>query len=116
MSTNMEVREGLRLLTGLENGSLSVADAYTIVDKRDPVLVYFILRYLREKYPASKPTSQGVLQRVVELTSTYDDVVKMTKKGEQDSMREWFDDAYSMREYFDKSDELVEMIVDKLES
>jgi hypothetical protein len=116
MSSNFEVREGLRLLEGLENGTLSSADAYTIADKRDPVLLYFILRYLREKYPAGKPTSQGVVQRVVELTSTYDDVVKKAKAGEQDSMREWFDDAYAMRDYFDRSSELVEMIVDKLES
>jgi hypothetical protein len=116
MSGNFEVREGLRLLAGLENGSLTSADAYTIAEQRDPVLLYFILRYLREKYPAGKPSSQGVLQRVVELTSTYDDIVKKAKVGEHDSMREWFDDAYAMRDYFDRSEELVEMIVDKLES
>ena len=115
MSIEQEKRDGLRLLLGLENGTLNTADAFNVADKRDPVLVYFILRYLREKYPAGTPSSQGVLTRILELTSTYSDLVKKAKAAEKDPMREWFDDTYSMREYFDNGEEFVEMIVDKLE-
>lgn len=115
MSNSMEIRECTRLLSGLENGNMTASDAFTVADKRDPVMLYFILRFLREKYPAGRETSAGVLQRVLELTGTYDSVVKKSKTGEKDPMREWFDDTYAMREFFDKSDEFVEMLVEKME-
>jgi hypothetical protein len=111
-----EGREGKRMLSGLEMGKLSVADVYNIADELDPVLVYFVLRYLREKYPPGNPASQGVMERLLELTKTYDDVVKASKQGEKDSMREWFDDTHSMHEFFGDSDAFVDMIVEKLES
>jgi hypothetical protein len=112
---DQEKRESLRFLKGLENGNLTAADAYNIADKRDPVMVYFVMRYLREKYPASNPAAQGVTQRLLELTRTYDGIVKASKAGEKDSITEWFDDTYEMREFFDKPDELVDMLVEKIE-
>lgn len=115
MSIQMEVKESLRLLMGIENGTLTAADASNVAAGRDPVIVYFVLRYLREKYPPSSPTSQGVTTRLVELTGTYDQVIKASKKGEKDSIREWFDDTYAMREFFDKPEELVELLVEKIE-
>jgi hypothetical protein len=114
-SIDTEKREGLRLLSGLESGSMTIADAYTIADKRDPVVVYFVLRFLREKYPPSSAAGSGVTGRLVELTSTYDDLVKRSRQGERDSLREWFDDTYNLREFFDRPAELVDLIVDKIE-
>lgn len=113
MSIQEETREGIRLLTGLENGTLSSADAYNIAERRDPVLVYFVLRYLREKYPLGE--SSGVARRLIELTSTYDQLVKMSKTGEKDILREWFDESYNMRQFFDQSSQFVELIVEKIE-
>ena len=115
MSFEQEKKDGLRLLSGLENGTLSTADAFNIADKRDPLLVYFVMRFLREKYPATNTASQGVLERLVALTATYSDLVKKTKAAESDPVREWFDDAYAMRQYFDKPEECVDMIVEKIE-
>lgn len=115
MSIEMEVRDSLRFLNGIENGALTAADAANVASGRDPVIVYFVLRYLREKYPASSPASQGVVTRLVELTGTYDQVIKASKKGEKDAIREWFDDTYSMREFFDKPSELIELLVEKIE-
>jgi hypothetical protein len=115
MSIDFEKREGLRLLSGLENGNLTSADAFNVADQRDPVIVYFILRYLREKYPATQPAGAGVARRLVELTTTYDGVVAKAKQGEKDSIREWFDDTYSLREFFDKPEELMDLIVEKIE-
>jgi hypothetical protein len=108
-------RDGLRILTGLENGTLSSSDVYNVIEKQDPLLVYFIIRYLREKYPPQQPTSQGVTQRLLELTSTYDSIAKDMKKAEKDSLREWFDDTYEMREFFSKPEAYVDMIVEKIE-
>jgi hypothetical protein len=115
MSFEQEKKEGLRLLGGLENGTLTTADAFNIADKRDPLLVYFVFRFLREKYPATNASSQGVVERLVALTATYSDLVKKVKAAEHDPVREWFDDAYNMRQYFEKEDEFIEMIVEKIE-
>lgn len=112
---DFEKREALRLLEGLENGNLTTADAYNVADKLDPVLVYFVLRYLREKYPPNEPRSQGVATRLVELTSTYDSIVKKSKAGEKDVLREWFDDSYTTREFFNEPEEFISMIVEKIE-
>jgi hypothetical protein len=115
MSIDFEKREGLRLLTGLENGNLNTADAFNVADQRDPVIVYFVLRYLREKYPATQPAGAGVTRRLVELTTTYDGVVAKAKQGEKDSITEWFDDTYTLHEFFDKPEELMELIIEKIE-
>jgi hypothetical protein len=115
MSIELEKQEAGRLLLGLENGTMSSADAFNIADKRDPVLVYFVIRYLREKYPPTDPQSQGVIQRLVELTGTYDSIVKACKEGEADPMQEWFDDTYSMRDFFSDADNFVDVVVEKLE-
>jgi hypothetical protein len=113
---DQERQESLRLLNGLESGSLSIADAYNIADKRDPLIVYFVLRYLREKYPASIPASSGVVGRIVELTKTYDKLVKKAKDGENDSLREWFDDTYDLKSFFNQPDKLVDTLIEKIES
>jgi hypothetical protein len=110
-----EIREGLRLLKGLEEGNLSAADAFNIAEKRDPVLVFFVLRFLRDKYPAANPSSEGVVRRVLELTSTYPAIVAMSKKGEADVITEWFNDSYAMAEFYEDQAGLMAMIVEKIE-
>lgn len=110
-----EIREGLRLLKGLEEGTITAADAYTVADKQDPVLVYFVLRFLREKYPASNPQSEGVTRRLLELTQTYPDVVKMSQAGEDDVITDWFNENYSVGEFYDDQEQFVSMIVEKIE-
>ena len=115
MSFEHEKRESLRLLSGLENGNLTAADAFNLAEKRDPVVVHLVLRYLREKYPPSQPSGAGVAKRLVELTSTYDKIVAMSKKGEKDSVTEWFVDTHNMREFFSTPDQFVDLIVEKIE-
>jgi hypothetical protein len=100
----------------MEAGTLPPADAWALTSKMDPVLIYFVLRYLREKYPPSDPKSAGVAQRLVALTSTYDDVVKKSKQGEKDVIREWFDDSHEMHEFYSSPAQLIAVLVDKIES
>ncbi len=110
-----EKSETLRLLQGLESGTLQTADAFNIADKIDPLLVYFVFRYLRESYPPTNPASKGVLERMVEVSSTYPQLVAKAKSGEKDPIREWFDDTYSIREYRDNVEEFVELIYGKID-
>ena len=115
MNSLSDKSQALRFLNGLEAGTLSSSDAYNIVKDKDPVLVYFLLRYLKDKYSASQPEAPAIMARVLELTSTYDDIKKMLRTGEKDAMREWFDDSHSIREFNRNAEGFVDLIIDKLE-
>ena len=108
--------DALRLLQGLENGTSTTADARALAEDLDPVLVHIILRYLRENYPASNPAASAVLDRVVALTSLSPGLVAKIKEGEKDPVSVWFSSEYSFAEFRGLGSELLELIVDKLES
>lgn len=110
-----ELRNAKWVLHALESGTSNSADIYKTASQLDPVSIHFIFRYMREKFSPEHPAAAGVQERMVNLTATYDDLVKMSKKGEKDPIREWFDETYRVKEYLNKGDELLEMIVDKIE-
>ncbi len=116
MSTITDKREALRLLSGLENGTMNTADALVLAETLDPVLVYLIVRYLRESYPASDPAATSVLERVVALTSGQAAFVQKCRDGENDSVSQWFEAEHSFGTFRGQSEQLVDVIVDKLES
>ena len=105
-----------RLLSGLENGTLSAADAPIVADDLDPVLVYVIVNFLRAVHPASDPAATPVLERVVRLTSGHPTVVARYREGEQDPISRWFEGDYEYRDFLGRESDLIELIVDKLET
>lgn len=111
-----QVRDGLRWLEGIEDGAMNTGDLYILSQNLDPVLVTLIVKYLRKKYPASKPEGAGVTARLVDLSSTYPDLVKSMKTGESDPITEWFTETYNFGEFYAKPEEMVELIVEKIES
>lgn len=115
MSDIDQKQQANRLLRGLENGGMSAADAAVIAETLDPVLVYCIIRYLREAYPVSDPAASGVLERVVTLTSRDSTIVGRSKEGERDPISRWFAQDYTFREFKGRSTEMIELLVDKLE-
>jgi hypothetical protein len=110
-----ELRNAQWTLDAIENGTANAATIYKTASELDPVTVYFIFRYIREIYTPNNPAATGVMERMVELTKTYDDLVKMAKKAEKDPIREWFDDTYRVKEFQGRSHELMELIVEKIE-
>jgi hypothetical protein len=116
MSAITERRDAQRLLDGIENGTLSATDAATLAEKIDPVLVYAIISYLRAIHPASDPAAQAVLERVVKLTSTSPAVIRKHREGEEDPVSRWFESEYSYRDYRGRGDQLIALLVDKIES
>lgn len=116
MNATEEKNAALKLLDGLENGGITTLEAFTLAEQIDPVLVYFIVRFLRETYPATDPAAPAVLERVVRLTSDHPEVIGKSKTGERDSMREWFDSEYVVTDYRGRGNELIEMISEKLDS
>ena len=115
MDINSQIREGVRLLEGLEDGVLPSSDCYNILDQLDDVLVSLVIKYLRKKYPASKPDAAGVMGRLVDLSGTYPKVVQKVKNGDDDPISEWFEESYAYRDYFSDPDAFITLIVNKLE-
>ncbi len=115
MDIQTQVRESLRWLEGVEDGALQTQDLYLIADKLDPVIVSLMIRYLRKKYPSTKPDSGAVIGRLVELGSTYPGITKKAKEAESDPISEWFTETYNFGEFYQKPEEMVQLIVDKLE-
>lgn len=110
-----QIDDTVYALEGLEQGDIAIVDIYNRIKEYDPVAIYFLFRYLREKYPHTNPASEGVLNRMLELTSTYNDIVQKSRQGEKDVLREWFDEGYSMREFFHDPNELFTLVYEKLE-
>ena len=117
MSAFDEKREASRLLDGLENGGLAADDASGIAQDLDPVLVHVIVKFLRETYPASDPAATSVLERVVKAELHLDRSGReVQSKGEQDPISQWFESEYSYRDFKGRGAEMIDLIVDKLDS
>ncbi len=116
MSTSTDKNFSLSLLHGLEDGGMSTEQARSIAQELDPVLVYVIVHFLREVHPASDPAASPVLERVVKLTSAYPEIVAKSKEGEDDPVSQWFASEYAFRDFRGRGPELIDLIVDKLES
>jgi hypothetical protein len=116
VSTSTDKNRALRLLRGLDEGGLDVSEARALAEELDPVLVYVVVRFLREVYPASDPAASPVLERVVRLTSAYPALVAKSREGERDPVSVWFSSEYSFRDFRGRGTDLIELIVDKLES
>ncbi len=113
MAFNMEKAAARRLLGALEDGKLGTADTFQLAEKADPTLVYFVFAWLRAWYPQSHPASDAVLGRLGELCARYPKVARMAKDGQQDSLVEWFEQAYGYRDF--RAAEFVDLVVEKLE-
>lgn len=112
---NPTTRDALWVLDGIENGTVAARESFTTMEGLDPVLIYFIFRFLREKYQTTNPSAAGVIKRMLDLTETHSKLVKASQEGEKDPIREWFDETYSIRDYFPNPEELIDMLVEKIE-
>jgi hypothetical protein len=116
MSTSTDRNRALSLLRGLDEGGMDASAARALAEELDPVLVYVVIRFLREIYPASDPAASPVLERVVKLTSAWPALVAVSREGEQDPVSQWFVSEYSFRDFRGRGEELIDLIVEKLES
>ena len=114
MAYEQAQRAALRMLEGIENGSMTTAESSALIDDADPALVYLILTWIRTRYGANHAASEAVIGRLVTLTERYPAVAKKMKEGQSDPLVEWFEDAYSYREL--EAEAFIALVVDKLES
>jgi hypothetical protein len=111
MAHEQEQRAALRILEGIEEGTMSTTDSYGLVEDADPALIYLIFTWLRKRY-ADHPNSDAVIGRLVEV-SNRPKVAKLMKEGQADVVVQWFEETYSYRE-LDKN-QFIELIIEKLE-
>tara|TARA_B100001094_G_scaffold285266_1_gene299306 strand:+ start:87 stop:398 length:312 start_codon:yes stop_codon:yes gene_type:complete len=102
-------------MEGLENGTLHTAEAFAIAEELDDLLIYFILRFLREKYHSNTPEGPGVMARILDLSQNHPSIVQKSQMGEKDILREWFDETFNMQEFFPDPEKLLHTIIDKIE-
>ncbi len=113
MAFEHEKTQARRLLEGIEHGSMTASQSYSLLRDADPALVYFIFTWLRERYHAGHPAAEGVLGRLAELCSEHPAIARRAKSGRPDPIVTWFEDAHSYRDF--GSHEFVDLIVEKLE-
>ena len=113
MAYEQEQRAALRILEGIENGTMTTSESFSLVDEADPVLVYLLFTWLRKRY-ANDVNADAVIGRLVAISDRYPSVSEKMKEGQADPVVEWFEDGYSYRDLGSK--EFVALIVDKLES
>lgn len=110
------LRDAMYFLEGLENGNLPAQNVAKAAEPIDPLVIYLIFKYLRERYPASQTQGAGVVERLVGITTNHPELVKKAQKGEKDPLREWFEESYSMREFFSDPEKMLEMVLEKIDS
>ena len=114
MAFDFEKRQALRLLSGLEEGTLKPFELAEAIQAADPALVCLVFGWLRAWYPSSHPASDGVLGRLTEVCTRYPAAARRAKEGERDSIVEWFLDEHSYRDL--RGAAFIDVVVDKLES
>jgi hypothetical protein len=111
MALEQEQRAALRILEGIEEGTMSATDSLTLIEAADPALVYLIFTWLRKRY-ADHPNSDAVIGRVVAISSR-GSTASIMKQGQTDPVVQWFEESYSYRT-LDKS-AFIELVIEKLE-
>lgn len=111
MALEQEQRAALRILEGIEDGTMRATDSLALVEAADPALVYLIITWLRKRY-SDHPNADAVLGRVAAISSR-GATAKIMKQGQADPIARWFEDSYSYRTL--EKQEFIELVIDKLE-
>lgn len=111
MALEQEQRAALRILEGIEDGTMSATDSLALVEAADPALVYLIITWLRKRY-SDHPNADAVLGRVAAISSR-GATAKIMKQGQADAISRWFEDSYSYRTL--EKQEFIELVIEKLE-
>lgn len=92
---------------------MTAEESHARLVEADPVLVYFIFKWLRKRY-RDHDLRHEVMARLNEIRNTHRSITRTAKSAEDDPIIGWFQGEY---EYADLSaQEFIDVVVDKLES
>lgn len=103
----------MRILDGLESGSMSTADSVAALEEADPALVYLIFTWIRRRY-SDHPSGDAIIARLVAVADKSPEIGKLMKEGQHDPVVEWFEEEHQYKLL--NAREFIELVVDKLES
>ena len=112
MSFEHEKQTALRMLEGIELGTMSPSESYVLLNEADPTLVYFIFKWLRKRYREHE-AGDAVLGRLREVCNEHRSLTRKAKAGEEDPVVEWFEGSHSYKDL--SSEEFIDLVVEKLE-
>lgn len=112
MSFDHEKAEALRILKGIEDGTMGPADSFAVLEDADPALVYLIFKWLRKTY-REHPAAEGVFGRLVAINQRYRSITRKVKAGEEDPVVDWFEGTHEYAEL--GAEAFIDLIVEKLE-
>ncbi len=107
-----EKQAALRMLEGIELGTLSAEETHALLDEADPTLVYFIFKWIRKRY-RDHELAQLVMGRLNEIRNTYRSITRKAKSAEDDPLVGWFEGSYDYKEL--TGAEFIDIVVEKLE-
>ncbi len=113
MAFNHEKQSALRILEGIERGTMNTSESFGALDDADPTLVYFIFKWLRESY-RGHPAAEGVLGRLGEVCTAHPALTRKAKTGGEDPVVAWFEGTYAYRDFTGSA--FIDVVVEKLES
>ena len=108
-----EKQEALRLLLDTVEGEVTPEDLASRYEAADPVLVYFLFKWIRKHYHRDHEDSEFVRGNLKDLTNSFRSLTRKAKGGEDDPLVEWFEGNYRYNEL--PAEEFIDLIVEKLE-
>ena len=108
-----EKLEALTLLQDTVEGAVMPEELFPRYDAADPVLVYFLFKWIKKHYHRDHEDSDFVRGNLKDLTNTYRSLTRKAKGGEEDPLVEWFEGNYRYSEL--PAAEFIDLIVEKLE-
>lgn len=112
MSFEHEKQSALRILEGIELGTMESGETHSHLRDADPTLIYFMFKWLRKRYHEHE-AAEGVLGRLSDVCNEYRDLTRRAKEGEDDPVVGWFEGSYKYKDL--TAEEFIELIVEKLE-
>ncbi len=112
MSFEHEKQSALRILEGIELGTMDSAETYSHLRDADATLIYFMFKWLRKRYREDE-AAEGVLGRLADICNEYRDLTRRAKEGEADSVVGWFEGSYQYQDL--TAAEFIDLVVEKLE-
>ena len=112
MAFEQQKAAAFRILSGIEEGTMSASQSYDLVEDADPALIYLLFTWLRRRY-ADDPNADAVVGRLLAVLDRNASVALKMKEGQSDPVVQWFEEEHSYREF--GAEDFVDVVVEKLE-
>ncbi len=108
-----EKQHAFGILLGIAQASATADETFALLKDAEPVLVYFLFRWLKKYYHKDHDDYEFVKANLSDVRNSHRQLTRMAKDGEEDPLVEWFEGNYKYREM--TAFEFIDLIIEKLE-